>query len=79
MASAQTFVWYHVFSFPQPTKPVSQKTANFLLKDKLYVESDLPTINHLLNFEKIDKFHNIFYDNVKCRLFFLTFKGRIMS
>ena len=77
MASSQTFVWDYVFDLDRPIVNISQKTTNFLSKKKFNGESEIPIVDYLFKFIKKCTFGKITDNGALCRLFTLTFIGRI--
>ena len=77
MASPKTSLLDHDFSFPLHTKNISLQIVNFLLKYKFIGEIEISTIVRSFRFHKKYLSSNIYYHNIICELFTLTFVGQI--
>jgi hypothetical protein len=75
MAPAQIFVWEHVFNLPSVNIP--SKTLYLLSELTFDGEGSTSAEDHLCIFFYKCLKHNIIDPNVICRLFALTFRGRV--
>jgi len=75
MAPTQIHVWEHVFNLRSVTLPC--KTVPLLSHLKFDGEGKAFARDHILNFLNKCVKYNINYLNLMCRLFVLTFRGRI--
>lgn len=77
MDSSQILVWDHVFSFPMHNETIPFQIANLLLKVKFNGESEIFSSVSFFDFSKENLSCKIVYKSIICRLFTLTFIGRI--
>lgn len=75
MAPTQIPIWEYVFNLPSINLP--SKTVSLLSRLKFDGEGKVSASDHLLNFLNKCVKHNITDLNLTCRLFVLTFRGRI--
>jgi hypothetical protein len=69
----------HAFSSCRPTGSISKKTIDSLSKLKFDGEGVISSFDHLSRFNHKCNSFRIFNENELCRLFTLTFQGRIKS
>jgi len=67
------------FSLPRPSGRIPLRTLNFLSQVKFDGEGEIVVVNHVHQFFMKCKYCNIITDKEICRLFTLTFEGRINS
>ena len=79
MASSQTSVWDHAFSFPQSVVCKFLEITKLLSKVKFDGESKIDSLGHLHQFNKKCLSLNVSDQGDLCRFFVETYKGRIKN
>jgi len=67
------------FSLPRPSRSITLKIVNHLSHVKFDGEGEVTVVEHVYRFFNKCRFYKIYTDNEICRLFTLTFEGRIES
>ena len=76
---AHIIVLDHAFNFPRSIESISRETTKFLRRLSFNVEGKISASQQLSKFNDFCDFINVSDGNERCRMFTVTFEGRIQS